>query len=129
MSGSKKCPATTEALNPAALRCRLVREVAGHRVLEPQFLFLKAVEKVFVWVRPMLFLVDQRVKRGVLGFQSLDLSLVHRCHSFPQLSHDPVIKHETGDLSRAFDHPVGRRGGLSRSSGSDFAQVAVKPRR
>jgi hypothetical protein len=40
------------------------------------------VEKVFVWMRSMLFLVDQRMQRLVLRFESFDLCLVHGCHSF-----------------------------------------------
>ena len=59
-------------------------EVAGQFVLDFELFFLEAVEKVFVGVGPMLFLVDQRVERGVLRFQSLGHSLVHWCLSFPQ---------------------------------------------
>jgi hypothetical protein len=33
-------------------------------------------------MRSMLFFVDQRVDRVVLRFESLDLCLVHGCHSF-----------------------------------------------
>ena len=41
-------------------------EVTGQFVLESELFFLQAVEKVFVWVGSMLFLVNQRVERGVL---------------------------------------------------------------
>jgi hypothetical protein len=43
-----------------------MREVACQFVLDPELFFFEAVEKVFVWVGSMLFLVDQRVERGVL---------------------------------------------------------------
>jgi hypothetical protein len=33
-------------------------------------------------VRPMLFLINLRVERSVLGCDSFDLNLVHRSHSF-----------------------------------------------
>ena len=59
-----------------------MREVAGEFVFNPQLFFLQAVEKVFVRMRSMLFLVDQRVKRRMLRFESFDLCLVHGCHSF-----------------------------------------------
>jgi hypothetical protein len=56
----------------------------------------------------VLFLIDQRMERGVLGLESLDLCLVHRCHSFPYRSHDPVINHETCNLSCGFSRLGGR---------------------
>ena len=40
-------------------RRRLMRDVAGELVLQSQFLFLEAVEKVFVGVSAMLFFFDQ----------------------------------------------------------------------
>ena len=107
-------------------RGRLVGEVAGELVLEPQFFFLQTVEKVFVGVRPVLFLIDQRMERGVLGLESLDLCLVHRCHSFPYRSHDPVINHETCNLSCGFS-AAGRTGAAPRRGrgGSSWPEVAV----
>ena len=75
-------------------------DVAGELVLEPQFLFLQSVEKVFVGVGPVLFLFNQGVQRGMLGLQFLDHSLVHRCHSFRQsYCHRRVINHEMRELS------------------------------
>jgi hypothetical protein len=53
-----------------------VGEVAGHFVLEPEFLFLQAVEKVFVRVRPVLSLLEQSMKSGVLRLQFLGHGLV-----------------------------------------------------
>ena len=41
-------------------------EVAGQFVFDSELFFLEAVEKVFVWVGPMLLFVDERVKRGML---------------------------------------------------------------
>ena len=71
-------------------------DVAGELVLEPQFLFFQAVEKVFVGMGAVLFFFDQGVQRGVLGFQFLGHSLVHRCHSFRQSHcHRRVINHES----------------------------------
>jgi hypothetical protein len=60
----------------------LMRDVAGELVLEPQFLFLESVEKVFVGMGPVLFFLDQGMKSGVLGLQFLDHCLVHWCQSF-----------------------------------------------
>jgi hypothetical protein len=40
--------------------------VAGHCVLEAELLFLESVQKVFVRVGAVLFLVDHRVKSRVL---------------------------------------------------------------
>jgi len=60
--------------------------MAGHFVLKPEFLFLESVEKVFVRVAAMLFFFDQSMQRGVLGFQFLGNSLVHRSISFRQTS-------------------------------------------
>lgn len=59
-------------------------EVAGQLVLYSKLFFLQAVEKVFVGMRSMRFLVDQRVERGTLRFESLDHCLVHWCLSFQQ---------------------------------------------
>jgi hypothetical protein len=51
-------------------------------------------------VGSMLFLVDQRMERGVLGFESLGHCLVHWCLSFPQSQcHHRVINHESFALS------------------------------
>ena len=50
-------------------------EVAGQFVFDPQLFFLEAVEKVFVGVGPMLFLVDQRVERGVLDSRASAVAL------------------------------------------------------
>lgn len=57
--------------------------MAGELVLEPQLFFLQLVEKVFVGVGAVFFLVDPGVKRCVLGCQFLDMCLVHRRSSFP----------------------------------------------
>jgi hypothetical protein len=73
MSGLKKYRATTDAS-----ACRLMGDVAGEFVLQSQFLFLQAVEKVFVRVRAVLFFLDQSMQRGVLGFEFLGHCLVHR---------------------------------------------------
>jgi len=43
-----------------------MQEVAGHFILQSQFLFLEAVEKVFVRVSSMLLLFDEGVERGML---------------------------------------------------------------
>ncbi len=59
-----------------------MRDVRGELVLQSQFLFLQAVEKVFVGVGAVLFFLDQRVKSLVLGLQFLNHNLVHRRHSF-----------------------------------------------
>jgi hypothetical protein len=62
-----------------------MREVAGQLVLQSQLFLLETVEKVFVGMGPVLFLVDQRVKSLKLRLQFLDHCLVHRCHSYRQL--------------------------------------------
>ena len=62
--------------------------------LSLKFFFLEAVEKVFVGVGSMLFLFDQGVKSGMLGFQFLDNCLVHWCRSFQAECHRRVINHE-----------------------------------
>ena len=77
-----------------------MRDVAGELVLQSQFLFLEAVEKVFVGMGPVLFLFDESVQRGMLRFQFLDHCLVHWCHSFRQSHcHRRVINHESERLS------------------------------
>ena len=48
-------------------RSALVRYVRVERVLQSQFFFFQAVEKVFVGVGAVLFGVDFRVKGRVLG--------------------------------------------------------------
>ncbi len=57
-------------------------EMAGQFILQSEFFFLEAVEKVFVGMVPVLFFLDQGVKSCVLGLQFLDDCLVHRCSSF-----------------------------------------------
>ena len=42
-----------------------MRVVAGQLILEPELFLLELMEKIFVRVRSMLFLVDERVKRLV----------------------------------------------------------------
>jgi hypothetical protein len=69
---------------PRTKKAASVGEVAGHFVLQSQFFFLEAVEKVFVGVGSVLFLVDQGVKSGMLRFQFLDSCRVHWRVSFPQ---------------------------------------------
>ena len=61
---------------------RLMHEVTGECVFQPELFFLQSVEKVFVRVRAVLFLFDESMKRRMLRFQFLDRCLVHRCHSF-----------------------------------------------
>ena len=73
-SGGSRPPPTKKAAS--------VGEVAGQFVFEPQFLFLEAMEKVFVRVGSMLFLVDQGVKSGMLRFDFLGNCLVHWCVPF-----------------------------------------------
>ena len=58
--------------------------VAGELVLDSEFLFLEAMEKVFVGVRSMFLFGDQRVERLVLRLERLDHCLVHGCRSFRQ---------------------------------------------
>lgn len=76
--------AAIEGLRPRrrGIKKELVGVVARQLVLDLQFFLLQLVEKVFVGMRPMLFFVDHGVERLVLGVQSLDLGLVHRCNSF-----------------------------------------------
>jgi hypothetical protein len=76
-----------------------VGEVAGHFVLEPEFLFLEAVEKVFVGMGSVLFFLDQGVKSLVLRLEFLDHCLVHWRRSFQSACHHRVIKHESLCLS------------------------------
>jgi hypothetical protein len=89
-----------------------MREVAGHFVLESQFLFLEAVEKVFVRVGSMLFFLDEGVKSGMLGFDFLGDCLVHWCRSFQSECHHRAINHESGALSRGFSRFGGPPGPL-----------------
>ena len=63
---------------------RLMHDVAGELVLQSQFLFLQAVEKVFVGVGPVLFFFDESVEGGVLRLERLHRCLVHWCRSFRQ---------------------------------------------
>ena len=71
-----------------------VCEVAGHFVFKSEFLFLEAVEKVFVGVGSVLFFLDQSVKSLVLRLEFLDHCLVHWRRSFQSACHQGVIKHE-----------------------------------
>ena len=84
--------------------------MAGEFILQSKLFFLQSVEKVFVRVSAVLFLVDEGMERRVLGLQFLDLCLVHRCQSF-RLSqcHRSVINHEFAGLSRLISRPGGRR--------------------
>jgi hypothetical protein len=63
-----------------------MRHVARKLVLQSQFLFLQAVEKVFVGVGSVLFFVDESVKRGMLRFECLDYCPVHWRRSFQAMS-------------------------------------------
>jgi hypothetical protein len=84
-----------------------VGEVAGQFVLESQFLFLEAVEQVFVGVGSVLFFVDQSVKSGMLRFQFLDICRVHWRVSFPQgQCQRNAVNHESCDLSRPLSRLV-----------------------
>ena len=76
-----------------------MRQVAGPLVLKSEFLFLEAVEKVFVRVRSMLFFLDEGVKSGMLRFEFLGHCLVHWCGSFRSAYHHRIINHETAALS------------------------------
>ena len=49
--------------------------MADHLVLDCQLFLLELVESDVIWVRSMLFLVDERFKMGVLLFESLDLRM------------------------------------------------------
>src|SRR6185312_10300172 len=49
-----------------------VGQVAGELILQSEFFFLEAVEKVFVGVASMLFFLDEGVKGLVLRFELLD---------------------------------------------------------
>ena len=84
-----------------------MRDVAGQFVLESQFLFLEAVEKVFVGVGSVLFFLDEGVKSRMLRLQFLDHCLIHWCRSFHSACHHRVINHESALLSR----PLSRLGG------------------
>jgi hypothetical protein len=84
-----------------------VGEVAGQFVLESQFLFLEAVEKVFVGVASMLFFLDEGVKSGMLRFQFLDSCRVHWRVSFPQSQcQRNAVNHESCNLSRPLSRLV-----------------------
>jgi hypothetical protein len=84
-----------------------VGEVAGQFVLKSQFLFLEAVEEVFVGVASMLFFLDQGVKSGMLRFQFLDSCRVHWRVSFPQSQcQRNAVNHESGNLSRPLSRLV-----------------------
>ena len=77
-----------------------MREVAGQFVFQSQFFLLETVEKVFVRVGSVLFLLDEGVKSGVLRFESLSHSLVHWWRSFQSACHRRVINHDSRRLSR-----------------------------
>jgi hypothetical protein len=53
--------------------------MAGKLILELQPFFLELMEKIVVWVGPMLLFVDHCMERCVLGCESFGLCLVHRC--------------------------------------------------
>ena len=55
---------------------------AEHFILEAELFFLELVKKDVVGVGSLLFLVDPRLKSGMLLFESLDVCLFHRA-SFP----------------------------------------------
>lgn len=88
MSASKRCRATTDRDGGELSLARrsgydsLMGVVPGDLVLKPELFFLELVEKVFVWVRAALFLVNSSMKGRVLRFQFLNLCLVHRRNSF-----------------------------------------------
>jgi hypothetical protein len=65
---------------------RLMRHVARKLVLQSQFFFFQAVEKVFVGVGAVLFFVDESVKRGMLRLECLDYCPVHWRRSFQAMS-------------------------------------------
>ena len=78
-------------------------------VLEPQFFLFQAVKQVLVGVGAMLFLVDLRVERSMLGCECLDRGLIHRCKFLSLLRRDSdcVINHEMRGFVSP-DHPPGR---------------------
>jgi hypothetical protein len=84
MNVSSAFHATTKVALAAGDRdkWRLVGQMPGHFVLQSELFFLQAVEKVFVGVGSVLFLVDQGVKSGMLRLEFLDICLAHRCDSF-----------------------------------------------
>jgi len=43
-----------------------MRQVTGKLVFKPELLFLQSMEKVFVWMAPVLFLFDESVERCML---------------------------------------------------------------
>jgi hypothetical protein len=84
---------------PHLKKAASVCEVAGHLILKSEFLFLKAVEKVFVGVGSVLFFLDQSMKRLVLRLEFLDHCLVHWRRSFQSACHHRSIEHEKWLLS------------------------------
>jgi hypothetical protein len=65
--------------------------MADHRVLQSKFFFLETRQQIFVGVGPVLFRIDLRVERGMLGCDRLDVSFVHRSISFRWLTRDRVV--------------------------------------
>ena len=107
MSGSNGFRETTDARGAATSPGRralkrppLMREVASHFVFKFEFLFLETVEKVFVRVGSVLFLLDEGVKSGMLRFESLGHCLIHWWRSFQSACHRCVINHDSNLLSR-----------------------------
>jgi hypothetical protein len=103
----------------------LVGQVPGQLVLQSQFLFLEAVEKVFVRVGSMLFFLNEGVKSGMLGFEFLGHCLVHWRRSFQSACHQHVINHESLHLSRAFSRFNGAKAPLAESAAAVPAQAQM----
>ena len=59
----------------------------------------------------VFFFVDQRLERGMLVVEGLDLGLIHRSHSFLCNGNDSqTVKHEFSTLSRLSTRPVAAPG-------------------
>ena len=56
--------------------------MADQHVLDPQFFLLELVKADIVWMGTVFLFVDERLELGMLVFEGLDLSLIHRSHSF-----------------------------------------------
>jgi hypothetical protein len=59
--------------------------VADHLIPDPQFRLLEIVKADIVWVGAVFLFVDERLEMGMLLFEGIDLSLIHRSHSFHPL--------------------------------------------
>src|SRR5438477_11940036 len=81
--------------------------MAGQHVFKLELLFLEAVEKVFVRVGSMLFLLDEGVKSGMLRFEFLGHCLVHWCRSFQVRESPPHNK--TRIIAFVLTHLTARR--------------------